>query len=77
MARSCLTGADEVVKKAFDDVGAAKVERVKLVAARRQLLLAIEGAAMVVVYPGMGVCIECWRMDGRWPIKDVTCYCLE
>lgn len=59
-ARSCLMGADEVVKKAFDAVGAANVARLKLVAARKQLLLAIEGAAIVVY---IHLCVYNWLVE--------------
>lgn len=44
--RSCLNGAEDVVKKAFEGAGAAKA-RLNWETARKQLLLAIEGAAMV------------------------------
>lgn len=44
--RICFNGAVDVVKKAFDGVGAAKT-RLNWEAARKQLLLAIEGAAMM------------------------------
>lgn len=54
-------GADEVVKKAFDGAGAAKVARLKLVAARKQLLLAIEGAAIVVY---IHLCMYNWLVEG-------------
>ena len=44
--RICFNGAEDVVKKALEGVGAAKA-RVNWEAARKQLLLAIEGAAMM------------------------------
>jgi hypothetical protein len=46
LARSWFNGADEVVKEAFEGAGAAK-KRLKCEAARKQLPLAIEGAAML------------------------------
>jgi len=47
--RICFNGAvDVVVKKALEGVGAAKA-RLNWEAARKQLLLAIEGAAMMGV----------------------------
>jgi hypothetical protein len=44
--RICFNGAVDVVKKALEGAGAAKT-RLNWEAARKQLLLAIEGAAMV------------------------------
>ena len=44
--RICFNGAVDVVKKALDGAGAAKT-RLNWEAARKQLLLAIEGAAMM------------------------------
>ena len=44
--RTCFNGAVDVVKKALEGVGAAKA-RLNWEAARKQLLLAIEGAAMM------------------------------
>jgi hypothetical protein len=44
--RICFNGAEDVVKKALEGVGAAKT-RLNWEAARKQLLLAIEGAAMM------------------------------
>ena len=44
--RICFNGAVDVVKKALEGAGAAKA-RLNWEAARKQLLLAIEGAAMV------------------------------
>jgi hypothetical protein len=46
--RICFNGAEDVVKKALEGVGAAKT-RLNWEAARKQLLLAIEGAAMMGV----------------------------
>ena len=44
--RICFNGAVDVVKKALEGAGAAKT-RLNWEAARKQLLLAIEGAAMM------------------------------
>jgi hypothetical protein len=44
--RICFNGAVDVVKKALEGAGAAKT-RLNWEAARKQLLLTIEGAAMV------------------------------
>jgi hypothetical protein len=44
--RICFNGAEDVVKKALEGAGAAKT-RLNWEAARKQLLLAIEGAAMM------------------------------
>jgi hypothetical protein len=46
--RICFNGAEDVVRKALEGVGAAKT-RLNWEAARKQLLLAIEGAAMMGV----------------------------
>lgn len=50
VVRSCFNGA-EVVKKAFEGAGAAN-GRVNRVAARKQLLLAIDVVAMVRILAG-------------------------
>lgn len=60
LGRSCFDGAEEVVKKAFEGAGAVSV-RLSWVAARRQLLLANEGVAMVVCPPMRGCS---WRCEG-------------
>lgn len=44
--RICFNGAEDVVKKALEGVGAAKT-RLNWEATRKQLLLAIDGAAMM------------------------------
>ena len=70
--RTCFNGAEDVVKKALEGAGAAKA-RVNWEAARKQLLLAIEGAAMMgggMLVPtvlAVGEAAEGVR-DGRWHV---------
>ena len=66
--RICFNGAVDVVKKALEGAGAAKA-RLNWEAARKQLLLAIEGAAMMggAVFGAEGVG-SWWRARrcSRW-----------
>lgn len=75
LARSCFNGADEVVKEALEGAGAAKM-RLKWEAARKQLLLAIEGVAIVGRQSVGGWAVGDWyRASRSTPEQSVSPAC--